>query len=73
MAGPNLRDVSADPPGRPAATTGSNGGNGTFGERLARLEAHMQHVATKAWVLGGVVGGMVLAASLSIAILKLFP
>ena len=33
------------------------------GERLARLEAHLEHMATKAWVLGGVVGGMVAAAT----------
>lgn len=48
-------------------------GPGDIGERVAKLEAHMQHLATKAWVLGGVLGGMVLAASLAIAVLKLFP
>ena len=41
-------------------------------ERLARLETHFLHTATKAWVLGGVVGGMVAAATLTIAIIKLF-
>lgn len=48
-------------------------GNGSdVRERLARIEAHMQHMATRAWVLGGVVGGMGLAAALTIAIIKLF-
>ena len=32
----------------------------------------MQHVATKAWVLAGVVGGMGLAATIALAVLKLF-
>ena len=41
-------------------------------ERLARLETHLLHMATKAWVLGGVVGGMVAAATLTLAIIKLF-
>lgn len=41
-------------------------------ERLARLETHFLQTATKAWVLGGVGGGMVAAATLTIAIIKLF-
>ena len=41
-------------------------------ERLARLEIHLLRMATKAWVLGGVVGGMVAAATLTLAIIKLF-
>ena len=40
---------------------------------IVRIDTTLKHVATKAWVLGGVVGGMILAASLAIAILKLFP
>ena len=47
-------------------------GNYTTDERLARLETHMLHMATKAWVLGGVVVGMGLAATITIAIIKLF-
>ena len=58
--------------GRQGGPRGSGPG-GVIGERVAKLETHMQHLATKAWVLGGVLGGMILAASLSIAILKLFP
>lgn len=41
--------------------------------RVLVVETELKHLATKAWVLGGVVGGMVLAASVAIAILKLFP
>ena len=48
------------------------GGGYTIEERVARLETHMFHMATRAWVLGGVVGGMVAAATLTIAIIKLF-
>lgn len=66
-------DNVADFPGaRPRRGSGSSGNGGDFGEHLARLETHMQHMATKTCVLGGVIGGMILAASLAIAILKLF-
>lgn len=47
-------------------------GSYSIEERVARLETHMLHMATRAWVLGGVVGGMVAAATLTIAIIKLF-
>ena len=47
------------PPSRPAPSGGGDGSSG-FGERLARIEARMEHVATKediqrlrVWVLGG--------------------
>ena len=42
------------------------------GERLAAIEAHLQHMATRSWVLGGVVGGMVAAATITLAVIKLF-
>ena len=42
-------------------------------ERVAALEAHMEHVATKAWVLGGVVGGMGLAATITLTIIRILP
>ena len=32
----------------------------------------MQHMATKAWVLGGVVGGMAVAATITLTVIKLF-
>ncbi len=41
--------------------------------RVLVIETELKHLATKAWVLGGVVGGMVLAASVAVAVLKLFP
>lgn len=42
------------------------------GERLASIEAHLQRLATKAWVLGGVVGGAVLAVSMALTFIKVF-
>ena len=42
-------------------------------ERVAALEAHMEYVATKAWVLGGVVGGMGLAATITLTIMRILP
>ena len=58
---------------------GSNGGGGNYGERLARIEASLGHMATKediqkikVWVLSGILGGMVTAAILATAIVKLF-
>lgn len=63
---------------QPANPGGNDGANG-FDARLRHVENDMtgirtelKHLASKAWVLGGVIGGMVLAASLTIAILKLF-
>ena len=41
-------------------------------ERVSALEAHLEHMATKAWVLAGVVGGMGLAATITLAVIKLF-
>lgn len=60
-----------NPPGtRPG---GSNGGGGRdLPSRVAAIEAHMQHMATKAWVLAGVVGGMVSAALVTLAIIRVF-
>lgn len=42
------------------------------GERLATLEERMNHVATKAWVLAGVAGGMVTAIGLALLFARLF-
>jgi len=41
--------------------------------RVTIIETELKHLATKAWVLGGVVGGMLLAASLALAIARFFP
>ena len=51
---------------------GPGNGGSNYGERLASIEAHMKHMATKAWVLGGVVGGMVAAALITLAVIRLF-
>ena len=40
---------------------------------LARVEENMKHTATKAWVLGGVVGGMAIAATIAGTILRYWP
>ena len=39
---------------------------------LAAIEAHMTHTATKAWILGGILGGMGIAAVVTVGVLKLF-
>ena len=41
------------------------------GERLAALEERMNHVATKAWILAGVIGGMVAAVVIGLGLAKL--
>ena len=42
-------------------------------QQLARIEAELGHVATRAWVLGGVqLGGMGVAAMVAVALMKLF-
>ena len=41
-------------------------------KRLVRIEGQLKHVATKAWILGGVITGIITAAVLALALLKLF-
>ena len=72
--------MAENPAGTSPSGRAPTNGNGSYvpgrlagvEARLAALEAHMQHMATKAWVLGGVVGGMGLAAGVTLAIIKLF-
>ena len=45
----------------------------TLDRRLLVVETELRHLATKSWGLGGGVEGMVLAASLASAVVKLFP
>ena len=52
--------------------TGNKGEIHDLRERVSALEAHMKHMATKAWVLGGVVGGMGLAATIALATIRVF-
>ena len=58
-------------------TVPPSGGDGGLGERMARLENQMQHVALredvlnlKIWILLGTIGGMVIAAGLALGIVK---
>lgn len=58
----------------PAPASGGSGGN-DLDDRLraveislARMETDMKHVATKAWVLAGVLGGMGVAAGVAVGI-----
>ena len=39
---------------------------------LAAAKTELKHLATRAWVLGGVVGGMVTATLITLAVIKLF-
>ena len=70
-------DNVTDFPRDKVAKRGSSNGNGSsFGERIAAIEAHMSHMATKAWVLAGVVGGIVsgmgVATLMTLTAIKLF-
>lgn len=66
-------------PGRQIPNQNGGNGNGIDGrlrsleDRLARVETDMKHLATRAWVLGGVVGGMGAAAGITLLIIRLFP
>lgn len=62
-----------------SAELNGGGDGGSYDQRLSSLEgdvrelrADMKHVATKAWVLGGVLGGMAVAATIAAAMLRLF-
>ena len=73
-----LEEVTEDyePPIR--ASSGDDGGAGnSIGERLARLETKMEHVALKEdvlnlkiWILGGVIGGIMSAVMITLGIVK---
>ena len=65
----NIREISE---ARPKMAEPPSGGDGGLGERVAKIEAHMSHMATKAWVLSGVVGGAGLAAIITLAVIRLF-
>ena len=66
--------------------TGEDGGGNGHGQRLRTLEIEVAKIATKMesvatreevlklklWILGGVIGGMVVAATLGFAIARLF-
>ena len=76
MADPDLKIVRNEP-----KTEGAGDGTGGSGieQRLraveqgltrieTKLDAELRHLATKTWVLGGVVAGMVIAATLAVSL-----
>ena len=80
MSYAKLQAVETEP--TVAASSRGNGGNG-IEKRLREIErgidrletkfdTELKHLATKAWVLGGVIGGMVIAVMVTLTILKLF-
>ena len=70
----NLYEISTPP--------GGNSGNGiekrlrAVENSIVRLETkvdiELKHIATRAWVLGGVLGGMGVAATIALIFIKLF-
>ncbi len=77
----DVHPIGAPPEHAPSTSSGDgNGGNGRdLHGRLSKLEARMDYLATKSdveqiktWALKGALGGMVLAATLAIGILKIF-
>ena len=80
MNSAKLQAVETEP--TVAASFRGNGGNG-IEKRLREVErgidrletkfdTELKHLATKAWVLGGVIGGMVIAVMVTLTVLKLF-
>ena len=66
-------------PARAKPAGNGNGFDGGLGQRLARVENQLEHVALKTdvlnlklWILGGVIGGMAIAAGLALGIARLF-
>ena len=70
-----------DPPRQDPQSNGGNGG-GRYDEladrlRLVELDVReiktdMKHVATRAWVLGGVLGAAGVGATIALAVIRLF-
>lgn len=72
MAVSRMEDYRQD---SPASASGGGGGSNDLDGRLraveislARIETEMKHVATKTWVLAGVLGGMGVAAGVAVGI-----
>ncbi len=69
--------IEPEPPVPLSSSAG--GGPGGFDGRLralevavGKVETELRHLATRAWVLGGVVGGMISAAIITLAVIRLF-
>ena len=39
---------------------------------MREVKTHLQHIATRAWVLGGILGGMGVAAGIGVGLARLF-
>ncbi len=74
-----LRAIEQEEPRATEQSGGGNGGGSRLEDRLrgveiqlaeikATLDAELKHVATRAWVLGGVLAGMGVAATIAVAI-----
>ena len=77
--GPYPRAVGEDPPHADTAGGGGNGRYDQIAERLRLVEldvreikTDLKHVATRAWVLGGVLGAAGVGATIAIAVLRFF-
>ena len=70
-----MTDGSPSPPARHTQAPPHDGGASELRERLARVEQRLDdqlpHLATKTWVLTGLLGGLVVVAGLVLAYLKL--
>lgn len=62
----------------PGARQGSDDGSGGIEDRLRAVEldvrelkTSMKHMATRAWVLSGILGGMGVAAGVALAVFRL--
>ena len=74
-----LQVVEQEEPPVTEKTGGGNGGGGPREDRLrgveiqlaeikTKLDTELKHVATKAWVLGGILAGMGVAATIAAAV-----
>ena len=80
MTAAALHPVETPQPEPSAPGSGGDGGSSNrFENRLREVEGsvrefrtEIKHLATKAWVLGGVVGGMGFAASLAVGLTLIF-
>ena len=79
MTGTVHQHPASVPPPAPASSGSGNGNGRHLDARVASLEAHLQHLATKnditqlkVWILGGVLAAIVVAAGISATVVKAF-
>ncbi len=69
---------AAEPEPAVPLSSSDGGGGGTDARlkeielRMARVGTELKHLATRAWVLGGVVGWMVTATIITLTVIRLF-